>query len=94
MTVTPVRGNLPVVDEVENCRFAGQPGLPGRYLKIMTACRWMSTGRQGHGPIFGDGEYDNVDFRLVVDPGPQHPARDTAGKGVRGLITCVSALNL
>ena len=66
-TVTPVRGNLPVVDEVE---IAGlkrvNPAYPDRYLKNYDGAP-VDVDRvdKDMGLIFGDGEYDNVDFALL-----------------------------
>ena len=64
---TPVRGRLPVVDEVE---IAGlkrvNPAYPGRYLKDYDGAP-VDVDRldKDMGLIFGDGEYDNVDFAML-----------------------------
>lgn len=64
---TPVRGGLPVVDEV---RIAGlkrvNPAYPGRYLKDYDGVP-VDVDRvdKDMGLIFGDGEYDHVDFAML-----------------------------
>jgi len=65
--VTPVRGNLPVVDEVQ---IAGlkrvNPAYPDRYLKHYDD-KPVDVDRidKDMGLIYGDGLYDNVDFALL-----------------------------
>jgi NTE family protein len=65
--MTPVRGNLPVVDEV---RIAGlkrvNPAYPDRYLKHYDGTP-VDVDRidKDMGLIYGDGLYDNVDFALL-----------------------------
>ncbi|MGB8301236.1 MAG: patatin-like phospholipase family protein, partial [Azonexus sp.] len=64
---TPVRGSLPVVDEVQ---IAGlkrvNPAYPGRYLENYDGAP-VDVDRvdKDMGLIFGDGLYDNVDFSLL-----------------------------
>ena len=64
---TPVRGSLPVVDEVQ---IAGlkrvNPAYPGRYLKNYDGAP-VDVDRldKDMGLIYGDGLYDNVDFSLL-----------------------------
>ena len=64
---TPVRGSLPVVDEVQ---IAGlkrvNPAYPARYLKDYDGVP-IDVDRvdKDMGLIFGDGEYDNVDFMML-----------------------------
>jgi NTE family protein len=66
-SATPVRGSLPVVDEVQ---IAGlkrvNPAYPGRYLKDYDGVP-VNVDRvdKDMGLIFGDGEYDNVDFAML-----------------------------
>jgi NTE family protein len=66
-TVTPVRGNLPVVNEVQ---IAGlkrvNPAYPDRYLKRYDD-NPVDLDRidKDMGLIYGDGLYDNVDFALL-----------------------------
>ncbi len=66
-TMTPVRGPLPVVDEV---RIAGlkrvNPAYPDRYLKDYDGVP-INVDRldKDLGLIHGDGLYDNVDFSLL-----------------------------
>ena len=65
--VTPVRGTLPVVHEVQ---IAGlkrvNPAYPARYLKNHDGAP-VDVDRvdKDMGLIFGDGEYDNVDFAML-----------------------------
>jgi NTE family protein len=65
--MTTVRGPLPVVNEVE---IAGlkrvNPAYPNRYLKDYDG-RPIDVDRvdKDMGLIFGDGEYDNVDFAML-----------------------------
>ncbi len=65
--MTPVRGPMPVVDEV---RIAGlkrvNPAYPDRYLKNYEGVP-VDVDRldKDIGLIFGDGEYDHVDFSLL-----------------------------
>jgi NTE family protein len=67
VTMTPVRGNLPVVDEV---RIAGlkrvNPAYPDRYLKHYDG-KPVDVDRvdKDMGLIYGDGLYDDVDFALL-----------------------------
>jgi NTE family protein len=64
---TPVRGSLPVVDEVQ---IAGlkrvNPAYPGRYLENYDGAP-VDVDRldKDMGLIYGDGLYDNVDFSLL-----------------------------
>ena len=64
---TPVRGSLPVVDEVQ---IAGlkrvNPAYPDRYLKGYDGVP-LNVDRvdKDMGLIFGDGEYDGVDFAML-----------------------------
>jgi len=66
-TMTPVRGDLPVVDEVQ---IAGlkrvNPAYPDRYLKNYDGAP-VNVDRvdKDMGLIYGDGLYDNVDFALL-----------------------------
>ena len=66
-TMTPVRGPLPVVDEVQ---IAGlrrvNPAYPDRYLKDYNG-KPVSVDRldKDLGLIYGDGLYDDVDFSLL-----------------------------
>ena len=66
-SATPARGSLPVVDEVQ---IAGlkrvNPAYPGRYLKDYDGGP-VNVDRvdKDMGLIFGDGEYDNVDFAML-----------------------------
>ena len=66
-TMTPVRGQLPVVDEVQ---IAGlnrvNPAYPDRYLKDYEGAP-VDIDRldKDLGLIYGDGLYDNVDFALL-----------------------------
>lgn len=66
-SATPSRGSLPVVDEVQ---IAGlkrvNPAYPGRYLKDYDGGP-VNVDRvdKDMGLIFGDGEYDNVDFAML-----------------------------
>ena len=66
-TMTPVRGELPVVDEV---RIAGlkrvNPAYPDRYLKHYEGAP-VDVGRvdKDMSLIYGDGLYDDVDFALL-----------------------------
>ena len=65
--VTPVRGSLPVVHEVQ---IAGlkrvNPAYPDRYLKNYDgAAVDVDRVDKDMGLIFGDGEYDNVDFAML-----------------------------
>ncbi len=65
--VTPVRGSLPVVHEVQ---IAGlkrvNPAYPDRYLKNYDGAP-VDVDRvdKDMGLIFGDGEYDNVNFAML-----------------------------
>lgn len=69
-TMTPVRGELPVVDEV---RIAGlkrvNPAYPDRYLKDHEGAPVdVDRTDKDMGLIYGDGLYDNVDFSLPFYP--------------------------
>ena len=65
--MTPVRGRLPVVDEVQVAGLKRvNPAYPGRYLENYDGAP-VDVDRldKDMGLIFGDGLYDNVDFSLL-----------------------------